>query len=118
MRQLIDTAVGLSDSRISGYTKANGDLLVRVRAWNGQTLVFHFSEAHALWDGGAGEVTSLCEETHETALLARLLDYFYEERPTHHPYRVFQFLDLDDRPALEVVAEALEIRSPEHTETG
>jgi hypothetical protein len=42
-------------------------------------------------------------------MLERGLTKQYEVVPRDHPYRCFQFLDLDGQPSLEIVAEEVQI---------
>lgn len=103
-RTPVPSDVGFADGEVTGYATRDDRLSVAVRAWNGERLVVAFSEPLGVRDRGVASIQDVCEVAGETPLLAEVLAYHYESVPDDHGLRVFQFLDLDGEPSLEVVA--------------
>lgn len=105
MSKQIESPVGFSDSELLGYERRGEELTVRFRAWDERLLVVTFSQAIAVREVPAGDIAEAVMGTDiGTDLLATALARTYESVPSHHPYNVYAFVDVDGDPALEVVA--------------
>ena len=103
-RTPVSTRIGFADAEITDYSKRGGELLVGVKAWNEERLVVCFEELAAMCDRGAWSVSDLCESSIQSSLLLEALEYQYDEIPEDHGMKVFEFLDNDGNPILEVIA--------------
>jgi hypothetical protein len=104
MRIEVEVGIGLADAEIVSYSRDNSDVTVIVEAWNLSTVKITFNDVIGLLDVGIGDITALCQETEATALMSTAIDRMYEKVPEVTPYRCYQFLDLDDFPAMEIIA--------------
>lgn len=110
-RTSLDCGVGLADSEFKGYSKDESRLKVHVRAWNDTNILFVFDDVVRVLDNGVGEISDACLEMSPSEFMSEALRIEYETIPETHPYKEFVFLDIDDCPALIVVAAAIEVTS-------
>jgi hypothetical protein len=112
MQKSLGFKIGFADAEVIGYENTGTDLNLFVRAWNARILVLSFVGVMGVCDRLVHDVTNVIEETEMSQFAVSVLERAYETVPLGHPYRLFQVLDLDDQPAMEVVAEnvSLEIR--------
>lgn len=94
----------MADAEIISYSRDNSDVTVIVEAWNLSTVKITFNDVIGVLDVGIGDITTLCQETQATALMSSAIGRMYEKVPVVTPYRCYQFLDLDDFPAMEIIA--------------
>lgn len=74
------------------------------------SLNLFFFEHLFLLDTGADLITALYQNKSQTNFFSQILKKTYEKVPEQHPYKLFQFMNLDDEPCLEIICEHLEIR--------
>jgi hypothetical protein len=108
-RQPIQTGISFADAEVESYERREDKLHVRVRAWNAAQVDLVFVDIIGVRDFGVFDICDVCEFVGQTPLLDEALAYEYKEPPAQHPYKVFQFLDLDDKVALEVVCTDVQI---------
>jgi hypothetical protein len=96
---------GFADAELESYERVGDRLTVKVRAWNEQPLTVVFADVIALVDRGAWQIGDLREVVDsEPETLRAALARQFEQPPRDHIYRVFEFVDPDDVPVLEIVA--------------
>jgi hypothetical protein len=105
----IDYQIGFSDGEIISYFRDERSLTVKLKTWNDKYLSVLFSDVVGIVDYGIGDISNFIEEDEKSLFLKTILDKVYESIPNEQPYRLFQFLDLDDNPVLEIVAVAQSI---------
>ena len=110
MRQSVPTEIDFADAEILGHSRNGEEFLVRVKAWNEERVLVQFVGTLGLRDRGAWSVSDLCQSPIETPLLLESLRYHFEVIPEDHGFHVFEFLDGDDAPVLEVIAKEVRIR--------
>ena len=104
MRIEVEVGIGLADAEIVSYSSDNSDVTVIVKAWNSSTVKIIFNDVIGVLDVGIGDITALCQETEATSLMSTAIGRMYETVPEETPYHCYQFLDLDDFPAMEIIA--------------
>lgn len=115
MRIPFELEVGLEDSELISYRKVERDLELRISAWNSRELNLNFKNVIGLSDLCAGDFSDGVEETELTSFFRNALEVNYISEPSNHsvpddhPFHLYQFLNLDGFPSLEVVAELLDI---------
>lgn len=109
MKNKITFEIGLSDGEIDRYQRESDLVTIVITAWNGRTITVIFSGVAGVLDYGIGDISDFIEETEETEFLTETLSRVYDKTPDYHPYRIYQFLNLDDAPSLEILAESMEI---------
>jgi hypothetical protein len=107
----VETEVGFSDGEVVGYERTDNRLQVRVRAWNDKNLLLVFTGVIGVADRNIGALSDVTVSGEKTEFVAECLRLYYEEVPSDHKFKLFAFIDQDEDPTLEVVAEALEIRT-------
>jgi len=108
-RTAIEFEVGFADSELQSYRRDGDTFVVSLVAWNKKTIRFCFADMIFVVDRGAGDISDVCEVKAASPFLDEALRIQYEDVPDDHPYRLFQFLNMDDEPSLEVVAASVEI---------
>ena len=103
MRKAVNYSIGFSDGEIYSYQYKEGSFIVFVKMWNGIKVRIKFSEVLGVCDFGVGDISAFVDDDN-TLFLKSILKRNYAIVPISTPYRAFQFLNLDDEPALEVVA--------------
>ena len=110
MKKSLKFAIGFSDSELLSYQQKSGKFTAFLKMWNGVEIQIEFSEVTGVNDLGVGDISNFVEDEN-TPFLNSILSKVYEIAPTSHPYRSFQFLDLDDNPVLEIIAVSLKIHA-------
>lgn len=109
-RTSVQCEIGYADGEVESYVMENSTFKVVLRAWNGATIEFLFDDAIRVLDNGVGEISDVCCESSQSDFLVGALTHEYDTLPREHPYKQYSFLDIDDCPALIVVASGIEIR--------
>ena len=109
MQKEVNFDIGFSDSEILSYCREQEKLIVVVKMWNDKRIEISFRGIVGCSDYGIGDISALVEEDRTTELFEKILSEVYEKLPSQHPYHLYQFLNLDDSPCLEVVAETIKI---------
>ena len=109
MRTRVRYEVGFSDGEVRYYFREEGAFTVVVEAWNGALVRVAFDDPAGVCDTGVGDISDICVEDAGSPFMSRVLGELYEVAPASHPYRLYQFLNLDEQPALEVVAAGITI---------
>jgi hypothetical protein len=104
MHNKISSEFGFSDSELVSYQRTGDEFTVTVKAWNGSRLTVFFKQFEGVLDYGLGDISDFVEESDETPFIKQVISRIFTETPKEHTYRVYQFLDLDGEPILEVVA--------------
>ena len=104
MRIEVEVGIGLADAEIVSYSSDNSDVTVIVKAWNETTVRITFNDVIGFLDVGIGDITALCQETQATSLMLTAIGRMHETVPEVTPYHCYQFLALDDFPAMEIIA--------------
>ena len=101
----IKVGVGMEDSELISYTYLAEEfkLDVQIRAWNAKIIKISFLQPMMFFFRGNHSLSSFCELISQSSVLKEALTYAYEEVPQVHPYKVYQLIDIEDVPALEVV---------------
>ncbi|GEM_PF-3760230 len=106
-RYPVEFEVGFADSELISYERGESGVKVLISAWNEQSICLEFKGAITLVDYGAWNFSEICELQESSPTMSRALQTQYDGNPLEHPYRLFQFLDEDNEPSMEVVAEKL-----------
>jgi len=104
MKLSVEYEIGFADAEILEYRKESNELTVFVQAWNETVLRVSFFDVVGLMDLGVGDIADLVIENSGSAFLNNVIQQVYENIPSVHPYTLYQFLNNDDNPAMEVVA--------------
>ena len=109
MRTQIHYKIGFADGEVSSYQREEHTFTVVVKAWNGDHLRIDFSDPVGICDFGVGDISDFCMEDSGSEFMRQVLSSLYEVVPASHSYFLYQFLNLDDQPALEIVATGVQI---------
>lgn len=109
MQKKINYKIGFEDGEIVGYSRSNSQFIANVKTWNDVELTVIFQDAIGVADYGALSISAFIEEDSSSAFIERVLFEAYDLLPSEHPYNLYQFLNLDGKPSIEVVAQSLNI---------
>jgi hypothetical protein len=112
-RPKVECGIDFADGEVSSYERTEESFYVVVRKWDHTLLRITFEDTVAVLDHGVGDIMEFCQETSASAFLLEALARQYVEVPAEHPYVLYQFLDVDREPALEVVAAGYSIARQE-----
>ncbi|MBN9378033.1 MAG: hypothetical protein BGO14_00925 [Chlamydiales bacterium 38-26] len=105
-RKSVETKYGLADSEIVSFKSEDFNLIVYLQAWNGNILKVEFKDCIYFSNYQAGDISDICENPSSPSLQLAL-DHKYQNIPSDHGYKAYQFLDLDDDPVIEVVSQGI-----------
>lgn len=101
--------IGFADSELSSYERVGDRLTVSLIAWNEQPIRLVFQDALAMLELAAWEVADLREsDGQDSPLLRQALERHFDDVPSQHAYRLFEFIDASDKVVLAVVATKVE----------
>jgi hypothetical protein len=115
MYKSIDLDIGLADSEFISSERVE-KFTVRIMAWNAKTLEFRFDDAIAIYDRNSGSFSDFVEVQGQSELLMDALGRAYVNMPASHPYKHFEFLDLDDEKSLGVIARGFQMKIVEKSD--
>lgn len=97
--------IGFADSELESYRRVGANIVVEIRAWNGQHVEVSFNDVISLRDSLAGSFCDLVRDAPGSAgFWNEALARNFETVPESHPFHVYSFLSLEGAPSLEVVA--------------
>lgn len=102
----IEYDIGFADSNIVSYRSKNENVVITLKCWNEKVLELEFVESILVLITNSWNISDICEIT-ESILLDKVLSQAYEIIPKNHEYRIFQFIDNSDNPAIEVISKQL-----------
>ena len=114
----INYKIGFSDSEVISYNSEKEKTIVLLKAWNEKTIKFEFIDCILFLSLENWRISDIIElKSPDSSLFKRALRTTFEEIPIEHSYKLFQFLDLDDDPAIEIVCKDIIISTIEDEET-
>lgn len=98
--------IGLHDSELRSclYTQKEAKLRVKIQAYGGHVVKILFTGVIGFMDVSSSEFTTFGFNNGRGSFLDEVLKLRYIEIPNDHPYKLFQFLDIDDQPSLFIAA--------------
>ena len=107
-RKVIDYEIGFADSEILSYSHQNNNLVIYLKAWNEKILKFEFFDYLLFLILNSWNISDICE-LDNSPLIERALRIEYDTIPQDHPYKLYQFINDDDEPTVEIVSKKLSI---------
>lgn len=109
VRKPINYGISFADSEIISYQSQDSNVLLRLRAWNSEIIEFEFVNCILFFILDSWDISEVCESS-DSVLFQRALNMIYDEIPVNHNYRLFQFLNNDDDPVVEIACESINIQ--------
>ena len=108
----INVGFSLADSELESYfySSKENKLILEINLWNEQIAIFSFTHPILHIDHYCNVITNLCENSGKNQLIDDALKITYEIIPKDHPYKLYQFLDLDGSPCIEIIAKKLDFK--------
>jgi hypothetical protein len=110
---IIDVGESLADAELHSYTYSFKEniLIINIKAWNENLIEFAFFDPISFLDRGVTSfITKFCRNMSESGFLKQALSVNYVEVPENHPYKWFQFMNLSDLPALEIICDHYDVK--------
>ncbi|QPJ62213.1 MAG: hypothetical protein G3M70_10160 [Candidatus Nitronauta litoralis] len=106
----VKTQIGFNDSEFVSYLKKHSLFVVKIRAWNESQVTINFNDVIRVVDNDVNGISGFFEIIGDSEVLQHALSRLYENViPSNHPYKCYQFIDIDDNAALEIVCSSIEI---------
>lgn len=108
----IDLAGSLYDSTLNSYyfSTEHRRLTIIVTMWNTRRLEITFDNPQLFLDNGNELFKFFCENRERSSLFFETMNRVYEKIPEEIPYKLFQIINIDDEPSLEIIAEDFKSR--------
>lgn len=87
----------------------DGNFVVYLNYCNGKILRLIFFNVIQFSYKLGSSVSHIYEITAKNPILDEALSFWYVKVPSDHPYKLFQIIDIEDFPFIEVVAERAEV---------
>lgn len=100
-RRSIDYQIGFADSEIISFQSDKNSLLIFLKSWDEKILKFEFSNSIFFMIYNNWYISDICEMNNPKNMEKALL-MVYADPPKLHPYKAFQFIDIDGDIAAEV----------------
>lgn len=103
----IDTEEDLADSDLISYAYSakNENITLFIKTWNCKTLKISFSDQILFIYDGYDFVEIFCEQKNKNnELLVKSIEKIYFKQERDHPYRLFQLVDVNYNPSIQVIA--------------
>ncbi len=104
-QKVLFTDIDFADSEYRSCEMEDTDFTVYLNSWDGKTIRIIFHNTIQFSYKIYAVVSYVCEITEKNSVLDEALALRYEKIPNDHPYKLFQIIDIDDVPFIEVVAE-------------
>jgi hypothetical protein len=105
----IHTKIGLADAKIINYERLETTFIVHVKAWNEANVRISFSDVQLVCDLMSREISGFYVHNAKTELIEKAQRYAYDQPPQEYPYKHYVFLNTDDQPCLDVIADGMEV---------
>ncbi len=103
---------GAADSVMVSFESFEYNLLIYLKTWNDTILKFEFCDNIFFSIYSLCYVSDFCQ-VNISSNMDRALSMEYEKIPLEHPYKIFQFFNLNDDIAAEIICENLVISEHE-----
>ncbi|MCP4137965.1 MAG: hypothetical protein GY754_43785 [bacterium] len=103
----IDLGLNLSESEIISYYKKEDELTVTVKLRNDETADMTFTSVVGFIDNGTTGVTCLCRLNTNSPFCSQVFKRRAHELSDQRDYTLFQFLQEDDYPSMQVIAKTV-----------
>ncbi len=100
----INIGISLADAELENYyySKINNNLVIRIKNWEAKIIEFTFFDLILFIDRGGNFIMDFCINKSKSELFEQAVEKTYEKIPINVPYKLFQFLDIDE-PYLEII---------------
>lgn len=105
-RKPVNYKIGFADSEIISYTSDKNCVVVYLLTWNETVLKMEFVDYICFFTYGAADISDVCENP-SSELLKIALENMYEKIPDNHGYKLYEFVNLQDEAAMEIVCKDL-----------
>lgn len=106
----IEFEIGFADAELLSYERSVDDCTVNLTTWNNQNVEALFIDTVGVLDIGVGTISDIVEVFEVTPFFEKVLSQVYETPPSHHLYRLFQFLNVDGEASLEIIAAGINLK--------
>ncbi len=109
----LDYPIGFADSEILSYCSENNNLIIYLKCWNEKILKFEFVDCILFLILNSWNISDVCEMD-DSVFLERALKIVYEILPKEHDYKIFNFINNDDDPVVEIICKNMIIEHREY----
>jgi hypothetical protein len=110
--EIIDIKIDFADSEVPIYfcLREEKKLSVSIRTWNGKIIEFIFYNFLEFITTGGDCIKCFCVNKIQTEFFKEILEKQHKKQiPDNHLYKLYQLLDIHDKPYLEVISPYYEI---------
>lgn len=107
----IDLGFSLDDSELYDYNGSEDSVIIKIKTWQEKLIEITFFDPILFIDHFFGYTAKFGKKTTKTSLLLEALNDNYKKIPENHPYKLFQFLDLYDKPNLEIICTGYKVKN-------
>ena len=104
--QLHFPGIDFADSRYQSLKYSENTLTVFLEGWDESIIQLRFVNPIEI-SYKIGDLGATIYETHEGQILKHALSQYYENIPQNCPFKLFQIMDIQDFPFIEIVAESV-----------
>lgn len=101
-KKSINFEIGFADSEIVSFHSQDEDLIIFLKCWNELMIKLKFLDCIFFSIQNGWKVSDICEAENPKLMKDTLLKT-YEKVPLEHPYKLFQFLNDDGDPSVEII---------------
>ena len=105
-RKPLKYKIGFADSEILFYKSNNFSLFFYLKAWNETILKIEFKEYIYFLDTVCIDVSDIFENDSSNTLKTAL-DREFNEIPEDHGFKLYQFINIEDEVAIEIVSKEI-----------
>lgn len=100
----MDLNFSLADSELESYSYSfpENKLVLKIKIWDESVAIFSFTDPVLHIDRFRNEISDL-RILENSKILEDTIKTIYEVIPKYHPYKLYQFLDLNDLPCIEII---------------
>lgn len=111
IKNIVFENIGFADSEFSSVTlsERTGDLRIALISWDEKEIIITLENPIQLTYKLGSVVSNFFQIQDETPFLIEALSREYEKIPSSHPFKLYQLLDINDFPLIEVVAESVKV---------
>ncbi len=109
----IDLRTTLADSELLSYhfVRDSNTLRIKFQMWDGGIIKIYFYDVILFVDHCINNINGFYQNTENGKLMDDALKATYEITPTSHPYKLFQFINLDNNPCIEIICNDIQVKN-------
>lgn len=116
MKKLAAPEIDFADAGFKSFEVTSQKSTLYLNSWDDKVIRLIFFKPIGFSFKIRDILSEFYEISNDSPFLLEVLSRYYEKIPQNHPFKVYQIIDINDLPVIEIVAESVSVQKIMETE--